>query len=300
MGGFEGAPAIERPSIAVCICTRNRPRELRRALASIASSSPQPRQVLVSDDSDRRRAHETAAVCAEFPHVSYVRGQCRGLSSNRNNCLAHLAPDVATVMFIDDDVVVPSGVFQILARRIRNVPRNTIITGFEYRDGFKVVPHNCSFLGHQEKPPATDGDVHAICINATAFPRSLFETLHFDDLLQYGSEEIDLCARAEQAGFQVEFDPELFVHHRRSPVNRDEYRHFQDASRLYTTYKRYRWIEEKRAKAVLYLIVAPPHLVLSVSIRKRRAEDVRLALRAIATARKYVRAYRFSTVHAPR
>jgi GT2 family glycosyltransferase len=293
MVAAEGAPRLERAAkIALCICTRNRPQELRRALISIRGSSLQPSEILVSDDSDRE--HETAAVCVDFPGVSYLQGPRRGLSSNRNNCLAHLPPEVDTVMFMDDDVVLPPRFLATLAQRIRDAPPNAIVTGFEYRDGFKVTPHNCSFWGHQEKPPASEADVHAICINATAFPRSLFDSLRFDDLLRYGSEEIDICARAEQAGFRVVFDPTLFVHHRRSPVNRDEYSHFQDASRLYTTYKRYRWIEGKRGKTLMYSVLAPLHLLVSVATKRRSVKDLRLALTAIATAVRYARTNRLS------
>ncbi len=290
---FPGRDASSR--IAVSVCTRNRPTDLRRALTSLASSSMRPGQILVSDDSDDLLRHEAALVCRDFPGVTYLSGPRRGLSANRNNCLAHLSPNVEIVLFIDDDVVVPRDFLARIVRALRRAPERTIVTGFEYRDGFRVTPHNCSFWGHQEKDPKDAGDVHAICINAAAFPRALFDSVRFDELLWYGSDEIDLCARAEEAGFQVVFDPALFVYHHRSPVNRTEYVHFQDASRLYTTYKRYRWIERRRGKAGLYALLASAHLLASVAVRRRRVSDLRLALRAIRTARSYGRAYRSST-----
>jgi GT2 family glycosyltransferase len=281
--------------VALCVCTRNRPTELRRALTSVALSSMRPDQILVSDDSDDHLQHEAALVCNDLPGVTYLSGPRRGLSANRNNCLAHLSPNIEIVLFIDDDVVVPPEFLSRAVETFRRAPERSVVTGFEYRDGFRVTPHNCSFWGHQEKEPQGAGDVHAICINAAAFPRVLFDSVRFDELLWYGSDEIDLCARAEQAGFRVVFDPALFVYHGRSPVNRTEYVAFQDSSRLYTTYKRYRWIEKRRGKAALYAILAPAHLLASVALKRRRLQDVALAARAIATARRYARTYRRST-----
>jgi GT2 family glycosyltransferase len=278
--------------VALCICTRNRPVELRRALRSVVASSVQPAHIVVSDDSDHELRAKTADVCRELARVAYVTGPRRGLAANRNNCLSRVPADVDVVLFIDDDVVVPREFIGSAGQAFRHAPDCTVVTGFEYRDGFRVVPHNISFWGHQEKRPSSAEDLHAICINATAFPRSLFDSVRFDELLRYGSDEIDICARAEKAGFRVLFDPALFVYHERSPVNRREYVEFQDASRLYATYKRYRWVEGRRAKATLYAVVAPAHLLASVAVRRRRPGDVFLAMRAIATARRYAHIYR--------
>jgi hypothetical protein len=78
-------------------------------------------------------------------------------------------------------------------------------------------------------------------------------------------------------------------------VNRREYVAFQDASRLYATYKRYRWVEGHPGKAALYAILAPAHLVASVAVRRRRPDDVLRAVRAVATAWRYAEMYRRST-----
>jgi hypothetical protein len=74
-----------------------------------------------------------------------------------------------------------------------------IVTGCEVRDGLVVCPGNLSFWGFQEVLPAESGDYHCICINSTLFPRSLFESVRFDEALAYGSEEADICAQAEKA-----------------------------------------------------------------------------------------------------
>jgi len=283
-----------RGEVALCICTRNRPGELRRALASVAASSVQPARIVVSDDSDDDVRAQTAEVCREFARVTHVTGPRRGLSANRNNCLTRVPADVDLVLFVDDDVVVPREFVGAAMEAFLRAPERTVVTGFEYRDGVRVLPHNPSFWGHQEKPPTGEGDLHAICINATAFPRSLFDLIRFDELLRYGSDEIDICVRAENAGFRVLFDPALFVYHERSPVNRDEYVEFQDASRLYATYKRYRWVEGRPVKATLYALLAPAHVVASAAVRRRRLRDVFVALRAVAKARRYAQVYRRS------
>ncbi len=276
------------PTIGLCVCTRNRPKELHRALRSVMRSSLRPTQTIVSDDSDPRDAHETAAVCSQFRTISYVTGPHRGLSQNRNNCLDHLSAMIDAVVFIDDDVVLPTEFLATAAQSLAREGKGAIITGYENRAGFVVTPHNPSFLGFQERPPRSTDDVHAICINATVFPRSVFTHVRFDPLLHYGCEEVDLCARAEQIGFRIVFNPDMCVDHSLSPINRAEYSRFQDASRLYTTYKRYRWIQGSRAKAVAYAIAAPVHLV-GAAVRRRRVDDMRSCVASIATAIRYVR-----------
>src|SRR5262249_53104814 len=139
----------------------------------------------------------------------------------------------------------------------------TVFTGREYKDGTEVRPHNLSFWGHLEVEPRAAGDLHAICINATVFPRSLFELVRFDDALWYGSEEADIAAQAEAVGYRIAFLPELVVDHHPSATNRAEYSAEVEVSRLYATYKRYRWIERNRLKAAAYAFLAPAHHVAS-------------------------------------
>lgn len=285
-GGEDGQPA----AIGLCICTRNRPRELHRALQAVRRSTVSPACVVVSDDSDADQAAHTALVCATLPWVTLVAGPRRGLGANRNTCLRRLPPSISFVVFIDDDVVLRPEFVARTQQAISQAPPRTIITGWESKNGLRVTPRNLSFWGHQEVLPRGKDDYHAIVINATVFPRPLFEHAQFDERLRYGSEEVDMCAQAERASYRIRFSAELVNDHYPSEINRDEYPRYQEASRLYATYKRYRWLEARPLKAWAYAALAPLHMIAGLA-KNGRLAALPAALRAIAIARGYARAY---------
>ena len=277
--------------VAICICTRNRPTELDRALASVDALRTRPEQVLVADDSDADVAPTVRSVCRQHANVRYIRGPRRGLAANRNICLDHLNPDIEALAFVDDDAVVPREFLDVALATLSASPDRTIVTGHEYLCGRDHRPGNLSFWGHLENEPRNGAPLRQICINATLFPRAVFDLIRFDEFLRYGSDEADIAAQAEQAGYRIRFAEELVVEHRPSVVGRDEYRRFVEASRLYSTYKRYRWIERSRPKAVSYAVLAPLQLIAAL-VRRRRFDLLPDAVRAALHAREGVAAYR--------
>jgi len=275
-------------NIAICICTRNRPEDVKKALSSVFCLNLAPRQVIVSDDGNEAQAVQTCNICAEFPGVTYLRGPQRGLGANRNACLDHLATDIEAISYIDDDVVVRPDFLSEAANALAMALPKTIITGRENKNGIDVTPHNCSFWGHQEVPPRDESDYHTIVINTTLFPKDLFVQARFDEALRYGSEEADMCAQAEALGYQIRFCPALVNDHYPSPVNRTEYSKVVEASRLYSTYKRYKWLERNQRKAAAYALLAPLHIIGGV-VKSRRLVDVPAAVKAVCTAMRLAR-----------
>jgi len=91
-----------RSTISVAICTRERPEELSRCLASLETLSQQPAEVLVIDNAPTSR--RTREVVARFPGVRYHKEVRRGLSAARNTALDLASGDI--VAFVDDDAVV--------------------------------------------------------------------------------------------------------------------------------------------------------------------------------------------------
>jgi glycosyltransferase involved in cell wall biosynthesis len=269
-------------SLALCICTYKRPEELRACLASVLRGSELPDEILVSDDSPDDR--EGRLVAEAFPHVTYQVGPRRGLGPNRNACLDRVA--ATHVLFVDDDVVLPeTGI--ATARRVAGDQR-TVVTGYERRHvegvAHLVTPHNTDFLGFQRVPP--DGDHRSIVINATVFPRRLFDEARFDEKLRYGTEEVDMARHAVALGYRIRVEPDLRVDHHPSPANRGEYERYVDASRLYGTLKSYWRYERSVPKAVAYAGVGPLHL-LGSAVRRRGRRGAAPALRAIGLAARY-------------
>ncbi len=273
--------------IALCICTRNRSEDLALALEAVMRSLVAPAQIIVSDDSDEAQAAQTQNFCASIASVTYVRGPKRGLSANRNCCLQNLDAEIEAVAYIDDDVLIRPEFLGEAAEALSQSAVKTIVTGSENKAGVIVTPHNCSFWGHQEVKPRDENDYHAIVINTTLFPRTLFQEAHFDEALRYGSEEADMCAQAEALGYNVRFFQRMTNDHYPSPVNRSEYSRFVEASRLYSTYKRYRWLERKVRKANMFALLAPVYLMASL-VKARKFRHLASAFVSLKIALQYV------------
>ena len=238
--------------------------------------------MIVSDDSPDER--EGRAVAEAFPHVTYQVGPRRGLGPNRNACLDRVT--ATHVLFVDDDVVLPASCIAT-ARRVAGDAR-TIVTGYERKhvdgEAHLVTPHNADFLGFQRVPP--DGDHRSIVINATVFPRGLFDEARFDEKLRYGTEEVDVARHAVALGYAIRVPPALQVDHHPSPPTGASTSATSTASRLYGTLKSYWRYERSAAKAAAYAAVAPLHLV-AAGLRRRGPAGAASALRAVRLAARY-------------
>jgi glycosyltransferase involved in cell wall biosynthesis len=285
------------PTVALIICTRNRPGLLRQALAAASACNPPPDVILVSDDSDVHLSDASAIVCREFADVVYIAGSRRGLAANRNWALAHLQHLQMTnrVVFVDDDACLDRAFFQHV-KRLSRAPdsRLTIFAGWEQNSSSRVTPGDPTFLGHQEKPLRTWESARSIVINAAAFPTSLFETCSFFEELRYSYEEIDIVSQALKIGYSVTFDPELRCIHDAYQVDTGYRQELFERSRIIASHRRHMWLG-KRGAATLHSVVAPIHLA-AYAWRNHRPRSIRKSLNqlaigvnAIRTARQSVR-----------
>jgi len=277
-------------SISLCICTMNRPDDLNRCLTSIFQAIVLPDEVIVSDDSLDPAA--TQAIVAKHPTVLYQSGPRKGLSSNRNACIDRARSHY--IVFVDDDVRVPPEFIAVAKQMVTISPPGTILTGYEMNHSYgmqnqqtvrKVIPQNADFWGVQHIP--VQDEYRSIVINATIFPRNLFEQIRFDEHLRYGCDEIDIARHATSLGYKILYQDNLYVHHYPSPVNRDQYKPYVHASRLYTTSKAYWQYERSWLKTLIYLIFAPLQLAGS-GLKRGEVSTVWKALQATGIAYRYL------------
>lgn len=286
------------PTIALGICTLNRPQDLYNCLRSVFDGSRQPDEIIVSDDSPAAMARENQAVVAQFPGVTYQAGPQRGLGPNRNACIQAATSDF--VIFTDDDVCVTADFFATAYQQLPVRTEGTILTGFEWnhhpdkRKGDapgKITPQNADFWGLQRV--AIAAEPKAIVINATFFPRSLLQRVQFDENLRYGSDEIDVVRHALSKGYRIQYCDALAVHHYPSPVNRDRYAKWVHASRLYATTKAYWVYEQAPLKTLAYVLLAPLQL-LGSQAKTGSAQAVGRALQSVLLASQYLWRYAHS------
>jgi glycosyltransferase involved in cell wall biosynthesis len=271
-------------SLSLCICTMNRPKELEECLDSVFANTNLPDEVIVSDDS--RDSQPARALASRFPKVAYLRGPRRGLGANRNACVRTATGDY--IVFVDDDVKLPSGFFATARRLIEYGDQKTIMSGYELKhldEIRKVVPHNADFWGLQRVPMGYS--CRAVVINAAIFPKRLFREAQFDEILWYGCEEIDMARHAIALGYRIKYCESLYANHFPSRINRDECRKCVEASRLYATTKAYWKYEGSPLKALVYLVVAPLQLAGSAA-RHRDVPGIGRAIYSTFLALQYL------------
>lgn len=263
------ANVSEFPAFSVCICTRNRSEDLRRALLATQCSLYPVHQVVVSDDSTDTVTKEMVA--REFPYITFIEGPRRGLSANRNNIIK--AATGTHLLFIDDDAVLRCDFFSIMAAHISKLKgghEDVIITGSEMNHGERVVAHRPTYLGFQAHVYKAGENLISTVINSAVFPKKLFEKISFDENLIYGYEELDIAMQAVlQENYRIDLVIEAVNDHFPSQINRDYYAPFLEASRFYVTYKRYRWLEKNSLKANFFLMTAIVQNVFHVLKTKR-------------------------------
>lgn len=224
------APAGPRPKVSVVVCTRERPDDLRRCLASILACDPAPDEVIVVDNAPSDDATEAAA--RAHPRVVYLREPRPGLSNARNEGVR--AASGAVVAFTDDDVEVPRDWIARIAAPFAD-PEVACVTGFVI-PGQLETEAACLFefeiggFGHEVVRRRFDADylrrgwwrspeVWKIGAGANmAIRRAAFaEVGLFDPRLGAGasgcSEDSELWFRLLRAGRICRYDPAVVVYH---------------------------------------------------------------------------------------
>ena len=229
-------PAGPPRSVSVVVCTRDRPDQLRRCLASLSAMAGAPTRC--SSSTTPRATDETQRTVAAFPGVRYVREPQPGLSCARNTGIRVSRGEV--IAFVDDDVVVhPSWMPRLVAALDR--PRAMAATGLVLPDelatpaqaaaelmtgwlgrGYEPAIFDKAFLEHAGRRPAPVWQIGAganMAIRREAFRRVGL----FDERLGAGragcSEDSEFWYRLLAAGLECRYEPTavVFHTHRREP-----------------------------------------------------------------------------------
>ena len=219
-------------SIAVAVCTRERPAELARCLASLSALSPPPREIVVVDNAPTSDA--TRTVTKDVPGVRYVREPRAGLAVARNTAVGATTADI--LAFTDDDVTVAPDWIAGLQVAFAD-PEVLAVTGLilpaeleteaQYafqlageRWGYRSVDFGPDFFATMR---ARGVPVWRIGAGANmAFRRRAFDLVgYFDERLGAGasgcSEDSEMWYRVLAEGHRCRYEPSAVVfHHHRS------------------------------------------------------------------------------------
>lgn len=255
-------PALRR---AIIICTRNRPEELRRTVASIEEQDQASSLLLmVVDASAPEQARRTQALLdrTTLPNCYVPYPATPSLARQRNYGLDRLPASVDIVFFLDDDVTLLPGFFHRVTDYMDRhsdvvgvgglntveLPRSASPVRRGLRHAFlldhprpgRVLPSGAASSPHHTShahPTATQW----LTGFAMAYRRSALERERFDERLEGYShyEDRDLSVRIRRHGRLVML-PQARLIHRESPTNR-----YDAASFTYSMITHLYWFVEK-------------------------------------------------------
>jgi glycosyltransferase involved in cell wall biosynthesis len=220
-------PPESLPEISVVVCTRDRPRSLRRCLASLTRLDPGASEVIVVDNASR--TEETREIVTMTP-FRYVREERPGLNWARNRGAGEARYDI--VAYVDDDVRVDPGWIRGIARGFRS-PDVDAVTGLVVPAEMETRPqHLFEIYGgmgkgmvarrFQRASMSHRGLIHVqdVGVGANmAFRRPLFQNLGgFDTALDVGTPscgggDLDMFQRVLVSGGTLRYEPSAVVWH---------------------------------------------------------------------------------------
>ena len=243
-GGIEAPPDIrghspdpaappKLPSITVAVCTRDRPEDMAKCLASLAALRTPPLEIIVVDNAPATDATERL-VKDRYPQFRYVREDTPGLDHARNRAIVESKGEI--IAYTDDDVMVDPGWTEALARVFAEDPAVGLVTGliepaeleteaqllFERYGGFGRGFER-TYLQSRRGAAMTWNLVGAGQLGAganMAIRRSLLEEVgYFDPALDVGTPTLgggdhEIFFRCLRSGMICLYEPTAIVRHR--------------------------------------------------------------------------------------
>jgi GT2 family glycosyltransferase len=212
--GTAAASGAARGEVSVVICTKDRPTDLARAIASIRTSSEAGRQaeIVVVEEADVPR---------EVPDVHYVHlaPKGRGFGYARNVGLRAATGDF--LAFMDDDCVAEAGWLDSLIAPLRDDPKILGVAG-------TVLVRDCNLIGYAENILGFPGGglryMHEARVrvvptrylstcNCAYRKEAVIQAGGFPEGARLGGEDFLLAERVATLGPCL-YSPDAVVHHR--------------------------------------------------------------------------------------
>ncbi|WP_263378253.1 glycosyltransferase family 2 protein [Granulicella paludicola] len=276
---------LRAPTISAVVITRNRCDILRPTLQSLLASRQPFEQIVVSDDSTDEAT--ASMLAAEFPNVLHVPGPRRGRSANRNHALRANQSDYA--MMCDDDIRLDPG-FAGAALALSMTKGAALFFPSLEEQGRAFLPNALDFLGFSTVAYTPEMKQHTAHSQCFIIARKISDRILYDEYVSaYGYEEFDFTYRVAASGFPVVPMPEFVCVHTAPAVN-EPFALGADANRLYITFKRHLYIDQKPLQAFRFVATAIPHHLLS-SFRQAGFRGLGIAWANVSLAASMLRRY---------
>lgn len=281
---------VSLATVAAVIVTRNRIPLLRRTLDSVKKSQYKVSEIIVSDDSSNL---ETKAMLqAEYPEVVWIEGPRRGISANRNRGMGRATSDY--ILLSDDDIEVDPSFIGSAIQRASETKASLLFTAIE-DEGRKILPNNLGFLGFSNKPYQSGSRYNTANQQCFLVSRALIQQMSYDEIIEiYGYEEMDFAYRVAASEHKIECISSCSNVHLapQSGPQKPE----KDAARLYVTYKRFAYVDRSKLNALLFVLVALPHHMMTC-IRRDGLRGIQQALSHFHIANQMLDKFRARSKH---
>lgn len=237
----------------VAICTKDRPAEVERALASILGGDPSAQVLVIDASADTRTARVCGDALAAGLAVEHVPARRPGLARQRNEAVQHARRRGAEVVhFIDDDVEICSGYFTSIENRFEREPGVIGVGGVILNQPrVRMRPFKWLFLLWGRTPgsvlrsgrnvlgqyPSSSSDARPDWLSgcSMSFRMTAFGSLSFDDRMSgysYG-EDLQFSFRLSRSG-PLAVEPTARCYHHIAATARIGVRARARASTLFT------------------------------------------------------------------
>jgi glycosyltransferase involved in cell wall biosynthesis len=209
-------PLPRIPRVSVVVASYNGARTLESCLASLERLNYPNYEVILVDDGS---TDNTSTVAARYKSVRRIQQPNRGLSAARNTGLAAATGEV--VAYTDSDCRADEDwLFYLIADLLRG--------SFVGVGGHNLLPDDDSCVAAAVMV-SPGGPAHVMLddrvaehipgCNMAFYKWALVEIGGFDPLFRIAGDDVDICWRLQQRGYQIGFSPAGFVwHYRRSTV----------------------------------------------------------------------------------
>ena len=209
-------PLAQQPKVSVVVACYNGARTLKACLEAATSLKYPDYEVILVDDGS---TDSTPEIAAQFPTVRYLRHDNLGLSVARNTGIAASLGEI--VAFTDADCRPDEDWLYYLVGDL-------VASRFAGIGGHNLLPPEDSWVAASVMV-SPGGPAHVMLTDRVAehipgcnmafWKWALEEIGCFDPVLRKAGDDVDVCWRLQQRGYQLGFSPAGFVwHYRRSTV----------------------------------------------------------------------------------
>lgn len=211
-------PALpDYPKVSVVVCAYNADRTMAACLASLENLRYPNYEVIVVNDGSTDRTRE---ISEQYDYIQLINQENKGLSAARNVGIAAATGEI--VAFTDSDCVADPDWLTYLVGTFLRTGRSAV--------GGPNFPPQEETLVPSAVAVSPGGPTHVLLNDEVAehipgcnmsFRKKVLEEIRgFDPLFRAAGDDVDLCWRLQNAGYQIGFSPAAIVwHFRRNTVS---------------------------------------------------------------------------------